>query len=229
MKKIFTALLVASLVGAVGTASASVTLNTVTGTWSDAVGGSNVDLSTPGTVSWGVPYEQPNQSALMFTGNAALPLTFELGDVFLVGTLTHFNNRILVESAIDTVDLEIALGFNPPPLDITFAGTIGVIETPNLGIPGGVPDEIILPGGFPDSADPVEYDGMLYTLTLLGFGPDADHIGAEFISPEGGINTTNLYGMVTAREVPVIPAPGAILLVGLGSGLVGFLRRRHCI
>jgi len=225
MKKIFAAMLVMSVVGVVGTANAGMTLDSVSATWSNAVGGSDVDLSTPGTVLWGRKNADtiPPQSGLMFVGTA--PQTVTLGEVFQIGTLTHYNNRILLTSAIDTVDFQLDLAFSDPTMDVTFTGTMGVDETPNGD--GAVDDEIILPSGFPAVADSVVYGDMVYTLTLLGFGPDADNIGDTFFSPEDGTNSTNLYGVITAR--PVVPAPGAILLVGLGSGLVGFLRRRQCI
>jgi hypothetical protein len=213
---------------AVGTANAAVTLNSAAGTWSNPQGGSNVNGLGTNEVRWGIPNPPGEQSGLRFDGSAPPAQTYDLDDgtVFCLGTLTHFNNQLDGGTAVSQVDLTIDAAFAAPnPADVSgqWVFTIDVDETTND--PGPVDDIITFPDGF--DIDEVVVDEVRYTMELLGFGDTYDQLLPYFQSPEDGDNSTMLWGKITTS--PAIPAPGAILLVGLGSGLVGFLRRRNCL
>lgn len=235
-------MLVMSMLGVAGTASASVTLQSASGTWHDWVDGFNVNTAynvpvTPGTygddtedqVWWGSPNPPGPQSGLGFIGSAPPTATFNVGDgsVFQVGQLTHYNRQLNGGTALSEVELTVNASFLDPA-GVTGAWTfkLNVNETDNLGLPGGVPDIITFPGDF--DTDEVVIGNREYTMELLGFGSNYDALLPTFLSPEDGSNDTLLWGKITSRPL-VVPAPGAVLLVGLGSGLVGFLRRRRSI
>ena len=235
MKKVVTALVVVSLLGAVGTASAAVTLGSASGAWSNPVGGTDVGYSVAAVpygngseaqVRWGEPYPDADldpQSGLGFVGSAPPAQSFDLGDVFEIGMLTHFNNAVHLGTAVSAVDLTIATSFDDPAgVSGSFTFTLAVDETENE--PGPVDDVIT----FPVSVAPeLAYVGEeRYQLEIIGFGDDPGNLQSEFVSVEGQINSTKVWGRITA--VP-IPAPGAVLLVGLGTSFVGFLRRRGTI
>jgi len=216
--------LFAGLTLSAGTANASLILADVAGTWSDVVGGTNISGEGTSTISWGVAFP-PNteQSGLTFTIPADLPKTFACGEMFMMGTLTHYNNVIYAASAAKGATLNLAVTFDAPAgLAGTFSLPMEINETPNTG--GPVDDVITFPGSV--AAETVILDGKKYTLEFLGFEDSQGNLVDQFISPEGQINTADLYARVTCQP---IPAPGAILLGTLGTGLVGWLRRRRTL
>lgn len=230
MKKLATLMIaLVAMVSFAATASAF-TLDTVSATWDNWVGGSNVTTTTGNTtygnevedqVRWGIPFEQPNQSGLGFTGIVpdtlppTLPtLTVAVDEVFAVGQLRHFNYPVGLGTSSSLVDLTLELGFAELASDQSFTFTFDIDETPNGDIPGGVPDVITFPSSLPSQS--FNYNGTDYTLELLGFGDSADNYIDSFISPEGTINDTLLFARITEN---VIPEPTTMLL--LGSGLLG--------
>jgi hypothetical protein len=232
MRELVTAFLVLSL--AVGAASASVTVGSAAGAWSNPVGGVNINYDALGglpygngtedRVWWGVPNPGTQQSGLGFIGSTPPQQTYDLGDgtVFEVGQLTHYNNQLDSGTALTQVDLTISAAFlDPAGVNGAWTFTLSVDETRNIG---GPVDDIIT---FPDAYDTDELviGDTLYTMELLGFGNSYDALMPQFTSPEDGANQTLLWGKISAS--PAVPAPGTLLLVGLGTALVGALRRRR--
>src|SRR5690606_19408516 len=109
MKTIKT-LLAAALAIASGTAAAvPVTLNVVTGTWSDVVGGKNVQYLDGGNeIRWGGKTKSTDKSGYRFEANPNLPVTFDTADTFSLGTFTHFNEPIPTGTAITSATLNVA-------------------------------------------------------------------------------------------------------------------------
>lgn len=232
MKRATSIVVLVSLLAVVNSASAYIVSN-VDGDWSNVVGGAAVitqDVAIgygnllENQVRWGTG---PNgQSGLGFTGNAA-PLVFADGVAFEVGQLRHFNRNIVAGTAATAADLGINLTFVDPLVGLkTWLFTLGVNETPNQFPPVTPADDDFI--YFPVSQSSVFVDGsMQYTLTILGFGPAADELESFFRSPEGTDNSTLVWGELTGEQI--IPAPGAILLGGIGTCLVSWLRRRRAL
>jgi hypothetical protein len=239
-KTVMVGLMVAALALSANTATASLTMDSDIGIWTGTDGGTNVQYQTvvvgygngsENQVRWGVPYSAPdtidNQSGLGFTGKApsGSPVTFELGDAFEIGQISHFNHAIENGGSPTEAYLKLMMDFTTPdgPLSQTFNFTFEVDETP-----GGltVPDIITFPSSLP--AENVNIGGTLYTVELLGFGSSPTDLVSEFVSEENGqVNSTLLWGRITER--PVVPVPGAVLLSSIGLGLVGYLRRRRAL
>jgi hypothetical protein len=172
-------------------------------------------------VRWGTG---PNgQSGLGFTGRAALAGIAD-DTPFEVGELEHFNRTIDLNTWATEAQLDLTVTFSTPTGVATTSLVLGINETPNDDPGPPAPDDVI---SLPDNGgDAFIVGNTKYVFTLLGFGPDAGTILPEFVSAEGTDNTTLLWGKLVATPVP---APGAILLGGLGTCLVSWLRRRRAL
>ncbi len=145
MNKFPTTFLATTFLLASVTSSQALTIDTVAGTWSQVTtstnqtyraDGGNVEGIGSSKIIWGEPYDpygrpygSGKKSGLEFTGNN--PVSFEVEQVFKLGTLTHFNYPVGRPTAT-SAELEISLSFSDPlglesDLDFSFA----INETPN--------------------------------------------------------------------------------------------------
>ncbi|MCP2729273.1 choice-of-anchor K domain-containing protein [Limnofasciculus baicalensis] len=99
-------------------------------------------------------------------------------------------------------------------------------NAPPCAYPSTTPcaDKITFPNSF--SPQTFNFMGMDFTLQLLGFGdtPNGPFV-SDFISQEGGTNSTMLFGKITKNPRTVVPEPAT--LSGLGLLGIYFIARRR--
>ncbi|MEM8613481.1 MAG: choice-of-anchor K domain-containing protein [Cyanobacteria bacterium P01_H01_bin.105] len=186
------------------------------------------------------------KSGLGFAGSSNVEL--EVGKVFNLGTLKHYNNTIWSDGRIATkTDFSLSLGFGETGLgEQTFNFALNVDETSNTksNHAGGVcpyqttgsgcSDKITWDFAI-DSENSFEFEGDEYTLELVGFNdtPDFD-AGAvtDFISQENGTSEASLFARIVKvdnePEGPThVPEPGALLGIGAVGLVLSKVRRQQ--
>ena len=195
-------------------------------------------------VRFGVPTGNSNnpshqQSGLRFdvfpVGSSGM--TVNTGDIFKLGTLSHFNWEVQNGTSITGATLTFAFGVKdgvPETFVIPFA--LGVNETDNnkagcanapTPATNWCPDII----SFPNMGGSTNFvlNGQTLTLNLLGFGPTAGEYEDTFITQEFKNNFTYLWASISAPSTQV-PEPGSLLMLALGlfglGGLQSYRQKR---
>jgi hypothetical protein len=200
----------------------ALTMNSVTPGWSNITGSSGVpSCLTSQTVGAetqvrfgdddfnpGCPADFNVQSGFGFEGSGGL--TFNSGEPFVLGELTHYNNPVFASSLLQSADLDLNVDFSDPVYTDAFTTTITLDETANnlstcpFGDSQPCADRIT-----------VERQSFLFTVgateyqfEILGLIPgvsgscvyDQAQISTSFISDEDASNSACLFGSVTAVE-----------------------------
>ncbi|WP_207209923.1 THxN family PEP-CTERM protein [Tropicimonas sp. IMCC6043] len=227
---------IALLVGAAGASAATLTINSVTGAWSNAVanpaGGTiTIDNGTgvgDNTVSarWGDPVDSSGpQSGYDFTG--AAPPSFDATDGvnFTLGDFVHLNFPIFSPS-LASIDLDVTVnvaGYG----DITSKFSFTHEETPNDGsCPiGSVSDcdDIVTATLNVGASDTFMIGSTKYVFDIQGFLFNGSLLDT-FLTAEGQENTAQLIGSFRAVAPVPLPAAGWLMVAGLGG--LGALRRK---
>lgn len=212
---------------------AQVVLDKTTGTWSNPIGGTNVNYQTVGSqnqIRWGISTGY-GQSGLGFTGVDYNPnLVVVPGADFLLGTLQHFNNPINAGSAASSATLTLEALFANPPVSINFLYSNAIDETPNARpcvYPSNTPcaDKISI-STVPDQS--FTFEGQ--QLTIASFFLDSSgNPTNSLISQEVGTTTAKVYGRLikpgqSPLEGPGDEVPGPLPVLGIAAAF-GFSRK----
>lgn len=204
-------------------------------------GGTNHAGEGTNHITWGTPYSPENptgqKSGLIFDGFSP-PLHTTIGQTFDLGTLTHENFSVKSGTAASGATLVFEFDVQGAhPVHQSYSFDLAIDETSNE-VPIGdcsylstiypCADKISFPQM--QGANAFTLDGTDYTLSLLGFGPDADNIMTGFVTQERQSTSTHLWGVISAVPVAV-PEPGVLGMFGLGlfsmGGLALAARRRE--
>lgn len=236
--------------GAMAATTATVTIDQIDPMFQNVVGGTNVSTGLNGTtaeIRWGTPAGN-GQSGYDFAPRAPLGFTLGPDTPTSLGTFTHLNRPIGLNTSIESVELDFVFGGavievdgNPVgPIPASFGAVFDFEhdETNNTGNVAGCTDPLqqsdtpcddIVTVSAQGGADEVITVGNLqFTFTLLGFG--VDHGGGaivfddQFITEEGFDTSADLFFQYSVSVVP-LPAAGWFLLGGLGA--MGAVARRR--
>ena len=169
------------------------------GVWTSVSGGSNVTGVNTNEVRWGTTSGE--KSGLRFDG--AGDQSFNEGDTFYLGALTHLNWPI--QNPANGATLQITLDFNRPNIvNQTFSYNFNIDETVNNGsCPYGgsgqnCNDKITFPISFGQTS--FQIGDKLYTLRINGFvnSYPSGTLVSQFITEEQRNNTAYLVGTLSS-------------------------------
>lgn len=218
--------------------ASSLTINSVSGVWQNAVDvdGNAVNGNGSDTISWGGSFQGGGQSSYNFTG-AGGGSTQDANTNFSLGTFTH-NNIPVFPPSLDTADLLVTIdveGFGAIDTLFSFNHT----ETPNNANPcalAGANDQGVNINGCADQAEATLNFGSSdtfmigdteFVFNVSGFEVDGS-LFDSFLTIENQSNSAGLIGSFVAADTvaPVpLPAAGWMLLAGFG-GLTAMRRRK---
>jgi hypothetical protein len=182
------------------------------------------------TIEWGIVGQgcTPGRSSLTF--QAPQSQYVNIGQEFLVGTLTHVNRTVQGGTAIDDATLKLTLWFNNSEnrefslifkIEETWSVPPGEPFAPGQPCPYGgyeengiwcCDDKIVLPYYPLYRSEPFYFPNCACPLVLiLGFKKDGE-LANDLITKEGCSTTANLYGRIEINDTspPIVFCPQSI-------------------
>ena len=204
----------------------SIDVGTVVADWNNVQGGAGSVVFTDSDtitgdeqISWGTPPLGSTAGQSGYRLDGASSFTVETGDIFSVGNFTHTNQPILdsITGAQLDIFIDLMIGstaLNEGPFSFFFNHN----ETLNncTTSPDCANDIVSITTLV--SSDSFFFDGIEYTLDLVGFSVNG-LFTEQLSTEENSVNTAQLLGTFRA-----VPAPPALLLMVLG--LIGIALSR---
>lgn len=223
--------------------AASVTINSVQGSWVSVEGGKNVTGRNTSEIRWGTSTGS-GKSGYGFSEVGGMPnYDVKPDTAFDLGVFTHYNNEILAGGSITgaslKVDINLSIGGRQERITTYFdfdhwetlnqASTCGNGGANGSGVnSAGCADRVTAVTNL-GTSETFLVDGDEYAFTISGF----DGL-TEFWTTEDQENSAMLRGQFTLvshgdiPEVAPVPLPAAAWLLGAGvAGLAVAARRRR--
>ncbi len=203
-------------------------ISNISGIWINNVGGEHLKGLGTSAVTWGDGVAP--DSGYTFTAASDI-YGAALATPLLLGTFTHHNEPIPSGSGIKAIDLRFGFDTNGIPSALSVTTTFLHDETPNTqpcDYYSTTPcaDRVMIPNPILNSLITVGGDQQYY-FNLIGFSTDGGAtIIPSFISQEGGSNSAQLYGMVTAHQISVPDGGMTVALLGAALAGLGLIRRK---
>ena len=139
----------------------------------------------------------------------------EFCDPFKLGKITFQNGLTNPDTQIEEVSLDITTTITSPEYlqgtqDVDFDFDFKAFK-----------DGLVM-----DDSDLVFDLNECYSIEILGFKDCNGGFTNSMYVCEGSTSCDYIWAKICKTECPTIPAPGAIILAGIGTGIVGWLRKR---
>lgn len=210
-----------------------ITVESISGTWSDIQAGKNLVGSGTNAIFWGGKNATDSQkSGYEFSAPSPVIFPVTLGQQFTVGTFTNFNQEIPIGTAITaaTLTVDLSLDINGTLFNnLTFVYNFNHDETLNVApcLPGAssVCDDKDTFTNNTAKTSVFTVDGKQYTLDLTGFFHNGV-LATSYLTPEDSTNSAVLDAVITAVNVGV-PEPSTNLLLGSTLLITGWAIRQR--